>query len=141
MSRGGKKKKNNNYNYKNKDTEVKKQPQKNISKKERARRKKLIIAAVAAVVIILGAWIIYSAMNPIKVKSSSITLEYGEAISLKPSYYLAEDIDEDTLKSTLVILDNAKMDKDGNQMPGEYKLTLRCDKWTKNVSILVKEKE
>lgn len=139
MSRGGKK--NKNSNYKKKDKQEVKAPVKNISKKEKAKRKKLIIAAVVIAVALVGGLITYSALNPIKVKTSSIVLEYGEAIPLKPSYYLSDETKEDVAKETLVILENASMDENGCQKPGEYKVTLRADKWTKNVNLIVKEKE
>lgn len=110
------------------------------------RNKKISAGVIAIGIIGISAVGIYAylASNSeiLKLKSDSITIEYGQTISINPEEYLdMKNLDEKAkiLKNTKVVLNADNVDKKEYPSVGEYDLTIKYDDELKTVKVFVKD--
>ncbi|WP_071441740.1 DUF5011/hyalin repeat domain-containing protein [Traorella massiliensis] len=89
-----------------------------------------------------------SSADNLQLETTEITVEYGEALSLEPKEYLAEDTSEDVLKDTkvevFVVEDDQKAEKaletDGSDLEvGNYILSLSYNDEVEEVNVTVED--
>lgn len=111
---------------------------KDVSRKKKTL--KIIIIMIILILISMITWIIYSiAKNPLLLRQDKIILEYGDEISVNPSYYLSEQVKEEVIAKTKVIINTNDRDEKNYYSVGEYEVILTYLNHKAIVTVIVKD--
>lgn len=105
---------------------------------KRTVNKKVILIICIIIAIVVAAVLVVS-YNPLKVKSDTFNVEYGEIISTDASTYLKDDVDPAVVKGTEVTHNGNKEDGKEYDKVGEYPVTLTYENKTSEVVVIVSD--
>ncbi|MFR8071239.1 MAG: hypothetical protein ACLU7V_01095 [Anaerovoracaceae bacterium] len=105
--------------------------------KRLSKKAKIIIAVAVAAVVCAGAVAGVLLYNPLKLKKDTVTVEFGQHISLEASTYLKKDVDKSIVKNTKVTYKAKPVEGQSYDQIGDYTVKLKYEDKTKEVKVSV----
>ena len=105
--------------------------------KRLSKKAKIIIAVAVAAVVCAEAVAGVLLYNPLKLKKDTVTVEFGQHISLEASTYLKKDVDKSIVKNTKVTYKAKPVEGQSYDQIGDYTVKLKYEDKTKEVKVSV----